>query len=204
MTDLPHLPSIDDPNIYLDVLTHSSLVHAGTIPNEDYGDNTRLQELGESALTLAVTDRLFSLRPMLPSQDIVAKKQEYLSDENIDNWVQAYGLKSRLESKVLLHTYIGAVYYKKGLGPIAEWVKRIVEQYAPMRAANTFTCGLMPDSAPLTSGKELFEEEDREGVEEDELPKVLPLPVKAAVPDAGLEAAYLATVEASALYSNDY
>lgn len=73
-----------------------------------------------------------------------------------------------------------------------------------MRAANTFTCGLMPDSAPLTSGKELFEEEDREGVEEDELPKVLPLPVKAAVPDAGLEAAYLATVEASALYSNDY
>ena len=37
-------------------------------------------------------------------------------------------------------------------------------------------------------------------MEEDELPKVLPLPVKAAVPDAGLEAAYLATVEASALF----
>ena len=79
MTDLPHLPSIDDPNIYLDVLTHSSLVHGGTIPNEDYGDNTRLQQLGESALTLAVTDRLFSLRPMLPSQDILVSLSKYTS-----------------------------------------------------------------------------------------------------------------------------
>jgi len=162
MTDLPHLPSIDDPNIYLDVLTHSSLVHGGTIPNEDYGDNTRLQQLGESALTLAVTDRLFSLRPMLPSQDILAKKQEYLSDENIDNWVEAYGLKSRLvchpdvrneintpyESKVLLHTYIGAVYYKKGLGPIAEWVKRIVESSADSASPPRPAYPIPPSSSP--------------------------------------------------------
>jgi len=162
MTALPHLPSIDDPNIYLDVLTHKSLVHGGTIPNEDYGDNLRLQELGESVLTLAVTDRLFSLRPMLPSQDILAKKQEYLSDENIDNWVQAYGLKSKLrhhpdvlneintpyESKVLLYTYIGAVYYNKGLGPIAEWVKRIVESSADSASPPRPSYPMPPSSLP--------------------------------------------------------
>lgn len=60
----------------------------------------------------------------------------------------------------------------------------------------------MPDSAPPTSAVlELFEGGDGDGVEEDGLPRVLPLPAKAAVPDAGLEAAYLATVEASAFLS---
>lgn len=46
---------------------------------------------------------------------------------------------------------------------------------------------------------ELFEEEDGDDLEEP--PRVLPLPAKACVPDAGLEAAYLATADESALLS---
>lgn len=65
MTSLPHLPALEG-EILLDVYTHNSLNHDETVYNENYGDNTRFQELGESALILAVTQRLFLVKPMLP------------------------------------------------------------------------------------------------------------------------------------------
>jgi len=71
-----------------------------------------------------------------------------------------------------------------------------------MRPAKTFTCGLMPSSTPPTSGAlELFDGGEVDGVEAEEPPRVLPLPEKGVIPDAGLEDAYLATVEASAFLS---
>lgn len=57
----------------------------------------------------------------------------------------------------------------------------------------------MPAKGYVASGAlELFAGGDVDGLEE--LPRVLPLPAKACVPDAGLEAAYLATAEESALF----
>jgi len=125
----------------LDVYTHKSLHHEETIHNDAYGDNSRLAELGENVLSLAITQRLFWVKPMLPTADIVAEIQELLSDENIDNWVTAYQMKKNLkfnpavrqeintlqESRVLMFSYLGAVYYSKGLGPITAWIDRIVK-----------------------------------------------------------------------------
>lgn len=70
MASLPHLPALEG-EVLLDVYTHNSLNHEETVFNENYGDNTRFQELGESVLTLAVTQRLFLVKPMLPTADIV-------------------------------------------------------------------------------------------------------------------------------------
>jgi len=161
MSSLPYLPSLEG-DILLDVYTHNSLNHEETVFNEHYGDNTRFQELGESALTLAVTNRLFLVKPMLPTPDIVAKKQEVLSDENIDTWVKGYDMKKNLkfspavrneintpqESRALLFAYLGAVYYSKGLGPIVAWVDRIVEPSAESAGSPRPSYPVPPSSSP--------------------------------------------------------
>lgn len=70
MTTLPNLPALEG-EILLDVYTHKSLHHEETIHNDAYGDNSRLAELGENVLSLAITQRLFWVKPMLPTADIV-------------------------------------------------------------------------------------------------------------------------------------
>lgn len=69
MPDLPFLPKLDG-TILLDVYTHSSLDYVGKPVNEEYGDNKRLADLGSCILNLAITQRLFSKRPMLSADEI--------------------------------------------------------------------------------------------------------------------------------------
>jgi len=66
---LPELPHLDAA-IALDVYAHSSLHYAGKPVNEEYGDNKRLAVLGEAVLNMAVTQKLFSQKP-LKSADII-------------------------------------------------------------------------------------------------------------------------------------
>jgi ribonuclease-3 len=67
---LPELPSLEA-SIALDVYAHSSLHYEGKPVNEEYGDNQRLAILGEAVLSMAVTQRLFSKKPLKSAETIV-------------------------------------------------------------------------------------------------------------------------------------
>jgi ribonuclease-3 len=53
------------------VYAHSSLHYEGKPVNEEYGDNQRLAILGEAVLSMAVTQRLFSKKPLKSAETIV-------------------------------------------------------------------------------------------------------------------------------------
>jgi hypothetical protein len=59
-------------DILLEVFTHKSLRHSA-LPNDEYGDNERLAELGHQVFDLAVTYCLFLKRPMLTAQEMQAR-----------------------------------------------------------------------------------------------------------------------------------
>jgi ribonuclease-3 len=137
---LPPLPHLDG-DILLDVFTHSSLDYDAKPVNQDYGDNNRLAELGERVLSLAITQRLFYKKPLLTSLEIIEHREQYMSNESIEEWVTAYQLKKNLkfapsalesvqtveESKFLLYSYLGAVYHHhRGIIPIQNWIDRLV------------------------------------------------------------------------------
>jgi dsRNA-specific ribonuclease len=67
---LPDLPYLDA-SMALDVYAHSSLHYEGKPVNEEYGDNQRLAVLGDVVLSTAVTQRLFSKKPMKSAETIV-------------------------------------------------------------------------------------------------------------------------------------
>ena len=67
---LPDLPYLDA-SMALNVYAHSSLHYEGKPVNEEYGDNQRLAVLGEVVLSTAVTQRLFSTKPMKSAETIV-------------------------------------------------------------------------------------------------------------------------------------
>lgn len=61
--DWPSLPTINDPELLLQVYTHSSLCYDGQDFVEDVGSNDRLEDLGARVLELAITQRLFKKMP---------------------------------------------------------------------------------------------------------------------------------------------
>jgi len=120
---LPDLPYLDAA-IALDVYAHSSLHYVGKPINEEYGDNERLAILGETVLSMAVTQSLFYKKPLKSAAAIAVRlsfeadfvgwivialcfycyflmliqeeRQLVTSDANIHIWVEAYKMKSRL------------------------------------------------------------------------------------------------------------
>jgi dsRNA-specific ribonuclease len=67
-SSVPPLPQLTG-DIILEVFTHKSIQFDG--PNSEFGDNTRLAELGGQALQMVVTRTLFDLKePMLNVSEI--------------------------------------------------------------------------------------------------------------------------------------
>ncbi|KAF9566996.1 hypothetical protein CPC08DRAFT_627565 [Agrocybe pediades] len=145
---LPPLPRIDgDVDLMLDVHTHPSLRHPSTPPNPDYGDTTRLAELGSKVLDLAVTYHFLQERPFLDTETRKRRKEEILSPENLDNWLKQYGLKDKLrvapsdmhilsdlqEMSTYFHVYVGALYIRNGLGLIQTWVSGLINPNLPVK-----------------------------------------------------------------------
>jgi ribonuclease-3 len=137
--NLPQLPQLEG-SLLLDVFTHSSLDYEGKVFNEDFGENSRLADIGEKVLNLAVTQRLFFKRPLLSVSEIAEHRNSHTSDETLDDWATAYQLKKNLKfapdardaigtpevSRFLVHSYIGAVYCQRGLVSIQSWIDRLV------------------------------------------------------------------------------
>ena len=72
----PPLPQLTG-DIILEVFTHKSIQYDG--PNSEYGDNTRLAELGSQALQMVVTRTLFDLKePMLSVSEIAVSYPFYI------------------------------------------------------------------------------------------------------------------------------
>ena len=69
-SDWPPLPSIDDPELLLQVYTHQSLQFDEQEFVENIGNNDRLEDLGAKALELAVTQRFFNKKPLLSAGEI--------------------------------------------------------------------------------------------------------------------------------------
>ncbi|GBE77744.1 hypothetical protein BKA93DRAFT_757759 [Sparassis latifolia] len=128
-------------DIILEVFTHQSLRFPGAPSNEEYGDNVRLSLLGDKILETAVTFTLFSKRPMLTSDDIVRRRDEILSLENIQNWIVGYGFREKVrctpdalatldtpkEARLLFSSYVGAVYIQNGMETVQSWIGRLVD-----------------------------------------------------------------------------
>ena len=116
---LPPLPQIQgaDIDLMLDVYTHHTLRVPGQQMKEGYGDTQRLRDLGQKTLELVVTYVLFSQDPMKSAEEIQvstiyifivapdskvsskpcqAERNTHLSPENIELWVNSYGLKAKL------------------------------------------------------------------------------------------------------------
>ncbi|KAF8167597.1 hypothetical protein B0H34DRAFT_779291 [Crassisporium funariophilum] len=145
MNGLPPLPKIEgDVDLMLDVYTHSSLRFGGAPMNDDYGDTDRLAELGARVLELTVTNHLYLQRPMLSTNEIKDTRAHYTSDDQLDVWLKAYGLKEKLrvapsevhllnkpeEMRKYFTTYLGALYIRNGLPTIQAWISRLIDPNA--------------------------------------------------------------------------
>ncbi|KAG5636368.1 hypothetical protein H0H81_008286 [Sphagnurus paluster] len=91
---VPPLPKVTS-DLILQVYTHISLRRSGGLA-EDYGDNERLIQLGKAAVDAATTNALFNKRPFLKTSDICCKREEVLSDINVDKWVTLYNMRQKL------------------------------------------------------------------------------------------------------------
>jgi dsRNA-specific ribonuclease len=137
---LPVLPTISgDPNIMLDVYTHSTVRHTGGTSDPEYGNPERLAELGKRMLDLAVTYHFFRLTPHLSAVDIAARKDDTLSDDAIVRWIEGYGLKNKIrafphtilddpnELRIFFYTFIGALYIRNGIHEVQDWISHLID-----------------------------------------------------------------------------
>ncbi|KAK0246240.1 hypothetical protein EDD85DRAFT_803573 [Armillaria nabsnona] len=137
---LPTLPAISgDPNIMLDVYTHSSVRHNGGTSDPEYGNPERLAELGKRMLDLAVTYHFFRLKPHLSAADIAARKDDTLSDDAIVRWIEGYELKNKIrayphtilddpiELRIFFYTFIGALYIRNGIHEVQDWISHLID-----------------------------------------------------------------------------
>ncbi|KAF9245821.1 hypothetical protein BU15DRAFT_58775 [Melanogaster broomeanus] len=126
MNTIPPLPSIEG-DLILDVLTRQPHRNAMSAPdNSEHGGIERLAGLGRK-------------RPLLSGAELMEKHQELLDDQHITQWLTMYSLKSRVrglenpavldqpdESRLLFHSYVGAIYVQKGLPVVLNWISRLV------------------------------------------------------------------------------
>lgn len=170
MANLPPLPKIKgDIDLLLDVYTHSSLRFDGAPMNDDYGSTDRLVELGEKVLELVVTNHFYLEKPFLDSEQLQIKRAEALSDVNIDQWMDAYGLKGKLrfapgnpelinnhkEMRKFFNTYVGALYIRNGIETIQGWISRLINpnsetQYQVAPLQKIINSGYQSPPPPLT------------------------------------------------------
>ncbi|KAK2461625.1 hypothetical protein APHAL10511_006088 [Amanita phalloides] len=138
--NLPQLPKISG-DIILQVFTHRSLQHScgGTL--EDNSDNERLAVLGMTVLDAVVTHSLFKQRPPLAMSEIRSRKEILLSDENFEDWVTFYRLRTKVrchpkefsslntpgETRALFYSYVGGVYAESGMGVVGEWIVDLID-----------------------------------------------------------------------------
>ncbi|KAF8805916.1 hypothetical protein BYT27DRAFT_7191830 [Phlegmacium glaucopus] len=144
MSNLPPIPEIaGDIDLVLDVYTHISLRQPASLGqmNEEYGDTDRLAELGYNALELTVTHYLYSVRPFLSGRHIQDRKNEIVSDANIDRWLWAYRMKDKLvvapaqshvlndpaEMRKYFHIFLGALFIRNGLPTIQDWISALIQ-----------------------------------------------------------------------------
>ncbi|KAF8634410.1 hypothetical protein AX15_000861 [Amanita polypyramis BW_CC] len=137
---LPPLPKITG-EIILQVFTHRSLQrsHGGTL--EDNSDNRRLAVLGKTVLEVVVTHSLFKQKPPLAAADMRRRKERILSDENFEDWVSFYGLRTKVrchpkefsslsmpgETRMLFYSYVGGVYAESGMDIVGRWAVELIE-----------------------------------------------------------------------------
>ena len=80
--DCPPLPSIDDPELLLQVYTHQSIQSDEQEFVENIGDNDRLEDLGAKALELAITQRLFDKKPLISAIEIAVSDTSPAEEAN--------------------------------------------------------------------------------------------------------------------------
>ncbi|KAH7886080.1 hypothetical protein F5I97DRAFT_1809495 [Phlebopus sp. FC_14] len=135
MSHIPALPPIEG-DMMLDVFTHRSIRE--TSPNSEYGDTDRLAELGSSVLKMAVMYSLFRKRPLLSAIELSTQQAQWLSDEQISQWLSTYSLKAKVrksreaqdspdDSRFLFHAYVGAAYLQRGISVVLPWICLLVD-----------------------------------------------------------------------------
>jgi len=149
-SNIPPAPKLRG-DIILEVFTHKSLRFPGAPVNEEYGDNVRLAVLGQKVLECAATYTLFNRRPMLNADEITMRRDEALSDENIQNWITTYGFREKVrctpdalptldtpeENRLLFASYVGAVYVQNNMDLVQNWIGQLIDpQYEPMFSAD--------------------------------------------------------------------
>lgn len=138
--NLPSLPRISG-DIILQVFTHRSLQrsYGGTL--EDNSDNERLAILGKTVLEAVVTHSLFKRRPPLATSEIYRRKDTILSDENFEEWVTFYRLRTKVrchpkefsslsqpgETRTLFYAYVGGVYAESGMETVGKWIVDLID-----------------------------------------------------------------------------
>ncbi|KAH9942924.1 ribonuclease III domain-containing protein [Amylocystis lapponica] len=129
--------------IILEVFTHKSLRFPGAPINEDsdYGDNERLAILGQKVLETAITFTFFSKRPMISAEAITQRRDEMLSDANVESWIVGYKLREKVrcspdavasltnseEGRLLFSSFVGAVYVQNGMETVQDWIGKLVD-----------------------------------------------------------------------------
>jgi dsRNA-specific ribonuclease len=97
----PRTPAAPLPDIgselSLEVFIHSSIKPKGQQQqNEEFGDSSRLAELGAQVLQMIATWSLFCKRPMLTADEIAEERSQVLGDANIDSWLTMYRMREKV------------------------------------------------------------------------------------------------------------
>ncbi|PFH49819.1 hypothetical protein AMATHDRAFT_62470 [Amanita thiersii Skay4041] len=145
MPPIPPLPKIDgDPDIILDVYTHSSLsAHLTGHVNDEYGSPERLLLLGKHVLDLAVTHHWYRKVPPIVATELAKKQRESLSEQRLVECIDAFNLHHKLRyapgvtidasvCRAFLDSYIGALYIRNGLSSVQRFVSRLIDPGAQL------------------------------------------------------------------------
>ncbi|KIY73470.1 hypothetical protein CYLTODRAFT_439765 [Cylindrobasidium torrendii FP15055 ss-10] len=143
---LPPLPTVQgDYNIMLDILTDVTARNPDDDVSPEYGDPSRLEMLGKKAAEAAAFYHFFALGTsghdgdQLPPEQLNERVVDSLRAEKIVQWMDGYGLKSRIacyphnmrnNEEVVLRSfwiYVGALYIRNGHNVVQDWISRLID-----------------------------------------------------------------------------
>uniref|UniRef100_A0A0W0FX36 Uncharacterized protein n=1 Tax=Moniliophthora roreri TaxID=221103 RepID=A0A0W0FX36_MONRR len=146
---LPSLPKINSKEIERQILTHRSVYARPThtfedLPNDPSPDNEKFEHLGDSVLSLVVTDLLFEMYPGLrvgPStkvramivnnQILAAISQRYKLPHRLSvHPTQALALRESIHVQAdVFEAFVGGLYTDQGLEAVRPWLNALFRPY---------------------------------------------------------------------------
>ncbi|KAI3616528.1 double-strand-specific pac1 ribonuclease [Moniliophthora roreri] len=142
--ELPALPKINSKDIERQIFTHRSVYARPThifedLPNDPSPDNEKFEHLGDSVLSLVVTDLLFEMYPglrkiramIVTNQTLATISQRYrLPHRLLVHPAQALALRESIHVQAdVFEAFVGGLYTDQNLQVVRSWLDALFRPY---------------------------------------------------------------------------